>query len=74
MSFPTGLLIGERTLTGSLYGSGNLQVDIPVLVDFYLDGRLDLDTLVDRRYALEGINDAFAAMAGGGVGRGIIVY
>ena len=74
MSFPTGLLIGERMLTGSLYGSGNLRMDIPRLVEFYLAGKLDLDTLVARRYALEGVNDAFAAMGGGEVGRGIIVY
>jgi S-(hydroxymethyl)glutathione dehydrogenase/alcohol dehydrogenase len=74
MSFPTGLLIGERMLTGSLYGSGNLRMDIPRLVDFYLAGKLDLDTLVTRRYALEGVNDAFAAMGAGEVGRGIITY
>ena len=74
MSFPTNLLIGERTLTGSLYGSGNLRLDIPRLVDFYLAGKLDLDTLVARRYPLEGVNDAFAAMGGGEVGRGVLVY
>jgi S-(hydroxymethyl)glutathione dehydrogenase/alcohol dehydrogenase len=74
MSFPTGLLIGERMLTGSLYGSGNLRVDIPRLVDFYLAGKLDLDTLVARRYALEGVNDAFSAMGAGEVGRGIITF
>jgi len=74
MSFPTNLLIGERILTGSLYGSGNLRIDIPRLVDFYLSGKLDLDTLMARSYALEEVNDAFAAMGGGEVGRGVIVY
>lgn len=74
MSFPTNLLIGERILTGSLYGSGNLRIDIPRLVDFYLTGKLDLDTLMARSYALEEVNDAFAAMGDGEVGRGVIVY
>lgn len=74
MCFSASLLYGERVLTGSLYGSGNLQVDIPRLVDLYLRGKLDLDTLVARRYALEEVNDAFAAMGSGEVGRGVIVY
>lgn len=74
MSFPATLLYGERLLTGSVYGSANLRVDIPRLVDLYLAGRLDLDTLVTRRYALEEVNEAFAAMGGGQVGRGVIIF
>jgi len=74
MSFPATLLYGERRLTGSLYGSANLRVDIPRLVDLYLAGKLDLDTLITRRYALEEVNEAFAAMGAGQVGRGVIVF
>jgi len=74
MSFPASLLYGERLLTGSLYGSANLRVDIPRLVDLYLGGKLDLDTLITRRYPLEQVNEAFAAMGGGQVGRGVIMF
>ena len=74
MSFPARLLNGERWLTGSQYGSANLRMDIPRLISLYLSGRLDLDTLITRRYALEEVNEAFAAMGGGQVGRGVIVF
>lgn len=70
---PAALLYGERRLTGVLYGSANLRVDIPRLVDLYPAGRLDLDTLITRRYKLEEINEAFAAMGEGQVGRRVIL-
>jgi Zn-dependent alcohol dehydrogenase len=35
-------------------------------------GRLDLDRLVSRTYALEELNDAFAAMNAGEVARAVI--
>jgi S-(hydroxymethyl)glutathione dehydrogenase/alcohol dehydrogenase len=64
---------GERWVTGSYYGSPILQRDIPRLVDLYLAGKLDLDRLVARRYPLDEVNRAFADLAGGKPGRGIIV-
>jgi S-(hydroxymethyl)glutathione dehydrogenase/alcohol dehydrogenase len=74
VALPVVPFFGERWVTGSYYGSANLQRDIPRLVDLYLGGKLDLDALVARRYSLDRVNTAFADLTGGKPGRGIIVY
>lgn len=63
----------EKRLVGSVYGSGNPLDDIADLVRAYQESRLKLDELVARTYPLEQVNDALAALAGGGGGRGILV-
>jgi S-(hydroxymethyl)glutathione dehydrogenase/alcohol dehydrogenase len=62
----------EKIVTGSFYGSCSPQVDMPLVLDLYMDGRLPLDRLVSRTYPLDGINDAFAAMNAGEVARAVI--
>lgn len=52
----------EKTLKGSFYGSARFHTDIPRILDLYRQGRLDLDSLVTRRYRLEEVNDAFDAL------------
>ena len=74
VSLPVTPFFGERWVTGCYYGSANLRRDIPRLVDLYLGGKLDLDKLVARRYALDQVNTAFADLKKGKPGRGIIVY
>jgi S-(hydroxymethyl)glutathione dehydrogenase/alcohol dehydrogenase len=74
VSFPARTFAGdEKTVKGSFYGSTRYRVDMPRLIDFYLDGRLLLDELVTRTYPLDEINQAFADLGAGGVGRGIIL-
>ena len=43
-------------------GSNQFRVDIPNLLEFYRQGRLDLDRLITSRIALADINDAFAKL------------
>jgi S-(hydroxymethyl)glutathione dehydrogenase/alcohol dehydrogenase len=74
VSLPVVPFFGERWVTGCYYGSANLRRDIPRLVDLYLTGKLDLDTLVARRYPLSEVNTAFADLESGKPGRGIVVY
>lgn len=64
----------EKTVKGSFYGSTRPALDFPRLVTWYLKGRLPLDLLITRRYRLEEINEAFAALARGENARGIIVF
>ena len=66
------LVMQEKRLVGSLYGSGSPAADVPRLVSLYLAGRLKLQELVARSYTLEQINDAMAALAGGAGGRGVV--
>ena len=62
----------EKVVTGSFYGSCDPQVDMPRVLDLYMEGKLPLDKLVTRRYPLDEINEAFAAMNKGEVARAVI--
>jgi S-(hydroxymethyl)glutathione dehydrogenase/alcohol dehydrogenase len=64
----------EKVVTGSFYGTCNPPVDMPKVIDLYMEGELPLDRLVTRKYTLDEINEAFAAMNAGEVARGVIVY
>jgi NDMA-dependent alcohol dehydrogenase len=70
---PFGMAAQEKVLRGTMYGSVRPNLDFPILVDLYLQGRLLLDPLVSRTYALAEINEGFAAMRGGQVARGVVV-
>jgi S-(hydroxymethyl)glutathione dehydrogenase/alcohol dehydrogenase len=74
MMIPTLSLLQEKTLKGSIYGSARPSVDMPKLIDLYMNKRLKLDELVSRRIQLEQINEAFAWMEKGEVARSVIVY
>ncbi len=64
----------EKTIKGSYYGSVDARTDFPLLLDYYLDGKIKLDELVSRQWRLDEINEAFAEMLTGGVARGVIVF
>lgn len=64
----------ERRLIGSNYGSSRAEVDFPVLVDHYMNGRVDLDSLVTDVIALEQINEGYEGMKRGEGIRSVIRY
>lgn len=64
----------EKVVMGSYYGSVNTTRDFPLLIDLYLAGKLKLDELVTREYALEQINEAYAHMLSGETARGVVVF
>ncbi len=64
---------GQRIL-GSKMGSTLLQVDVPKLVELYLQGRLKLDELITARYHLDQINEAIASVNRGEALRNVIVF
>jgi S-(hydroxymethyl)glutathione dehydrogenase/alcohol dehydrogenase len=64
----------ERRIQGSLMGSNRFRVDMPRLIEFYRQGRLHLDALVSGHIRLEQINEGFAALARGGIGRNVIRF
>ena len=68
------LVLQEKSLLGSMYGSNRAHHDMPRLLDLYMSGKLDLDKLVSRRYPLAEINEAYQAMMNGEVARSVIVY
>jgi len=68
------VLVAERRLTGSIYGSVRPSLDFPWLVDAYMSGGLLIDELITQRYALAEINEAHRALAAGENLRGLIVF
>ncbi len=68
------LFMSEKRLQGSLMGSNVFRVDMPRLVDLYLDGRLMLDEMVSATFSLDEVNDGFDAMKSGDVVRSVISF
>jgi S-(hydroxymethyl)glutathione dehydrogenase / alcohol dehydrogenase len=68
------LLVNEKQVRGSWYGSSSVQRDVPMLIDLYKQGTLKLDELVSRTIGLADINDAFKAMEAGEVARSVVDY
>jgi Zn-dependent alcohol dehydrogenase len=71
---PYLMALQEKTIKGTIYGSVRPNLDFPRLVDLYLDGRLKIDQLISRTYRLGEINEGFAALRGGQVARGVVVF
>jgi S-(hydroxymethyl)glutathione dehydrogenase/alcohol dehydrogenase len=67
-------LLLERKLQGCFMGSNQFPIDMPRLVDLYMQGRLKLDALVSRRVRLEDVNEALVAMKGGELARSVIQF
>jgi S-(hydroxymethyl)glutathione dehydrogenase/alcohol dehydrogenase len=59
----------EKWLTGTMYGSEDPAVALPVLLGHVEAGRLDLASLVGQRFPLERVSEAFAASLAGPPGR-----
>ncbi len=70
----TVLAVTQRRIAGSFFGSCNPVHDVPLLLDLYQRGQLQLDKLVSKHYALEEINDGYADLAAGRNARGVIEY
>ena len=71
---PRLVVTGERVVRGSSYGSARTREDLPRLVTLYRAGKLRIDELITRRYALEEANEAFRALASGELARGLIMF
>ena len=67
-------LLSGKKLQGAIMGGNRFPVDIPRLVDFYLRGQLDLDSIIAERIPLEAINEGFEKMKKGDSARSVIVF
>ena len=67
------LFSDEKKILGCMYGSAQVRRDFPRFVELVETGRLDIGTMVTRRISLDGIDEAFRAMAAGEVIRSVIV-
>jgi S-(hydroxymethyl)glutathione dehydrogenase / alcohol dehydrogenase len=69
---PVEFVRRERVLTGTIYGSEDPAVALPVLLGHVRAGRLDLATQIGPTYPLDGINHAIDASLGGAAGRVLV--
>jgi Zn-dependent alcohol dehydrogenase len=63
----------QKRIVGSLYGSSNPRIDLPRIFALYLAGQLPLDQLIGGTRPLAEVNQAYADLRSGGVGRTILV-
>jgi S-(hydroxymethyl)glutathione dehydrogenase/alcohol dehydrogenase len=70
---PRAFLEG-RTLTGSMLGNVKSRTQLPKLVDWYVEGRLKLDSLISHRLKLDEINEGFDLIVQGQARRVVIDF
>lgn len=73
-TFDSRLVLQERTIMGSMYGSSNPQVDFLRLTSLYAAGKLKLDEMITSTYPLDRINRAFDDLRAGIGARSIITF
>ncbi len=64
----------DKIYINPLYGSCRPQRDFPLLMSLYQEGKLPLDRMVTRRYALEDLAQAFADMHDGINAKGVLIF
>jgi len=67
-------LLTERKIQGTMMGGNRFRIDMPRYIDFYLQGRLNLDEMISKRGKLEDVNEAFRAMKAGEVARTVLMF
>ncbi len=67
-------LLSGKKLQGAIMGNNRFPIDIPRLVDFYMRGLLDLDSIISETIPLEQINEGFEKMKRGDAARSVIVF
>ena len=70
---PFQLVTGRRWI-GSAFGGARGRTDVPKIVDWYMDRRINIDDLITHRLKLDEINHGFDLMARGESIRSVVVY
>ena len=68
------VVLRQLNIKGSFLGNCHPQRDMPRYLDYYRQGRLDLDGMISRRGKLEDVNEAFRAMKAGEVARTVLMF
>ena len=67
-------LVTGRTWKGTAFGGAKGRSDVPRIVDWYMDGKINIDDLITHQFQLENINEAFGVMHAGEGIRSVVVY
>jgi S-(hydroxymethyl)glutathione dehydrogenase/alcohol dehydrogenase len=67
-------LVTGRTWQGTAFGGAKGRTDVPKIVDWYMDGKINIDDLITHVMPLDQINDAFDLMHKGESIRGVVTF
>jgi S-(hydroxymethyl)glutathione dehydrogenase / alcohol dehydrogenase len=67
-------LVTGRNWRGSAFGGARGRTDVPKIVDWYMDGKINIDDLITHTMPLDQINTAFDLMHEGKSIRSVVLY
>ena len=67
-------LVTGRVWRGSAFGGARGRTDVPKIVDMYMQGRIDIDSLITHKMPLDDINKAFDLMHAGTSIRSVVEF
>ncbi|MDJ0745874.1 MAG: S-(hydroxymethyl)glutathione dehydrogenase/class III alcohol dehydrogenase [Xenococcaceae cyanobacterium MO_167.B27] len=67
-------LVTGRVWKGTAFGGARGRTDVPKIVDWYMEGKIDIDSLVTHTMGIDQINDAFDLMHQGKSIRSVITF
>jgi S-(hydroxymethyl)glutathione dehydrogenase/alcohol dehydrogenase len=67
-------LVTGRVWKGSAFGGARGRTDVPKIVDWYMDGKINIDDLITHVMPIEKINDAFDLMHMGDSIRSVVTF
>ena len=67
-------LVTGRTWMGTAFGGARGRTDVPKIVDWYLDGKIEIDPMITHTLRLEDINKGFEMMRAGESIRSVVVF
>jgi S-(hydroxymethyl)glutathione dehydrogenase/alcohol dehydrogenase len=67
-------LVTGRVWRGSAFGGAKGRTDVPKIVDWYMDGKINIDDLITHTMPLEEINTAFDLVHAGESIRSVVLY
>lgn len=67
-------LVTGRVWRGTAFGGARGRTDVPRIVDWYMDGKIQIDPMITHKMPLEKINDAFELMRRGESIRSVVEF
>ncbi len=67
-------LVTGRVWRGTAFGGARGRTDVPKIVDWYMEGKIEIDPMITHTMPLEKINDAFDLMHEGKSIRSVVLY
>ncbi|MEP3047411.1 MAG: S-(hydroxymethyl)glutathione dehydrogenase/class III alcohol dehydrogenase [Roseibium sp.] len=67
-------LVTGRSWRGTAFGGARGRTDVPKIVDWYMDGKIEIDPMITHTMPLEDINKGFDLMHAGESIRSVVLY